>query len=539
MKLSQADIRDFKEGVPVETLPKTFRDAIQFASKLETVGYIWIDSLCILQDEKDDWLSQSAQMDKVYGESFLNISSTAAKNDDEGLFFERNHELLWGDEINLDVSGIPGLMPDTPGDRKPWVDQPDLRRCIILDVSFWDDLVNDAPVNKRGWVLQERVMAPRVLHFCKDQIAWECLEHNRAESLPLEVPTFQLRSDEIVNGRRLRSLGERSARELRLSRLHGGFDPEHHLEPQIYIFELWKQIVEVYSRMELTDKMDKIVALSGIARQIAIQIGTPENPTTYVAGLWRLHLESQLLWKVETVFEQQTRTFKHPSTRPCEQQSRAPSFSWASVDTHMGNGVVYGEVTDRGLKIEIVRVEVEAESSERPYGLIKEGGSIWIWGVLRPVRLFLFTSYEHGMSAKKCVNELKPNIAPACTAHVGWKLKGIGKGDLEAEEHANVSLDCFSQDRHQVLDSGRMFCMPAAIGDRINGEEYLICLLLQEMTGRKGTFRRIGLTKLSPWGDKLAYRQMLDLFPGIDEYMPCLEYSETRKAEGRHLIRLV
>ncbi len=487
--LSKSEIERFKAGLPLETLPKTFQDAIQFASRLEAVGYIWIDALCILQgqDETDDWLSQSVQMDKVYGESYLNISATAAENDDQGLFFGRSHELLWGDEINLDIGGIPGVIPDSVGSRKPWTDQADLRRCVILDASFWDDLVNDAPVNKRGWVLQERVMAPRVLHFCKDQIAWECFEHNRAESLPLEIPTYQLRFDEIVDGRRLKGLGEMSGRQLRQSRLHGGVDPDRHLQPQIYAFELWKQIVEVYSMTKVTEDVDKIVALSGIVHRIATQIG-PDEPAEYVAGLWKQYLESQLLWRVETVFDHQSRTFHHPSTRPKPECYRAPSFSWASVDTHEGKGVVYGEVTDQGLKIEIFEVKIEAQSSERLYGLVKKGGSIVLWGVLRRIKLFLFASYEYGTGKDGRANIEDEGATRACKGHVGWRLQETGHDELEAEEHANVYLDCFSQDRDRVLGSGRTYCLPVAIGDRINGEEYLICLLLEDM-GAEGENR--------------------------------------------------
>jgi hypothetical protein len=56
-----------------------------------------------------------------------------------------------------------------------------LRRCTVFDVSFWTDHVDNAPVNSCAWVLQERILAPRVLHFCYDQVAWECGEFDAAE----------------------------------------------------------------------------------------------------------------------------------------------------------------------------------------------------------------------------------------------------------------------------------------------------------------------------------------------------------------------
>ncbi|KAH0547597.1 hypothetical protein FGG08_000322 [Glutinoglossum americanum] len=80
----------------------------QFACRLEEVGYLWADALCILQDfgEQNDWLSQSAEMDQVYGESYLNISATIVKNDYDGLYFRRDSDCLWEDEIRLDIAGI-------------------------------------------------------------------------------------------------------------------------------------------------------------------------------------------------------------------------------------------------------------------------------------------------------------------------------------------------------------------------------------------------------------------------------------------------
>jgi hypothetical protein len=65
MKLTNESIRDFRQGISVETLPKTFQDAIKFARELE-VRWLWIDALCIIQYDKDDWQEQSKQMHDVY-----------------------------------------------------------------------------------------------------------------------------------------------------------------------------------------------------------------------------------------------------------------------------------------------------------------------------------------------------------------------------------------------------------------------------------------------------------------------------------------
>lgn len=338
-KLDSKNIDEYKKkGIKLSELPKTFRDAIEFASRLPRVGFIWIDSLCIKQgpQEMDDWLIQSACMDQVYSESFLNISATASSNSNEGLFFTRQPELLLEDEVILNIDGIPGVnkeerlvkrahnlsTPKSQPSRFRWLQDfvaylfkllrpfrtfprsvdgldleippsmrrrlhsrdrlrsddvisirdvspprvrnetsersnfKNLRRCILLDVSHWTENVDNAPVNRRGWVLQERLMAPRVLHFCKDQIAWECSEFDASEGQPQGIPNLQLTSDGIVGESRLKGLdvtidGKR-LRQIRLETLGGLNDPDKNLRPQIYALELWRRIVEVYSKTSIS-----------------------------------------------------------------------------------------------------------------------------------------------------------------------------------------------------------------------------------------------------------------------------------------------
>ncbi|PMD54734.1 uncharacterized protein K444DRAFT_513189, partial [Hyaloscypha bicolor E] len=75
--LTNSNIVTFQEGLEIRKLPKTFRDAIYVAQRL-TVQYIWIDSLCIVQDSEDDRKRESALMMSVFAEAFCNIAATAA-----------------------------------------------------------------------------------------------------------------------------------------------------------------------------------------------------------------------------------------------------------------------------------------------------------------------------------------------------------------------------------------------------------------------------------------------------------------------------
>jgi hypothetical protein len=517
LRLDSKNITDFKNGIRLKDLPRTFREAVEYAARLPRVGYIWIDSLCIKQgpEEVEDWLKQSATMDRVYVEGFLNISATAATNSDGGLFFPREPELLLEDEITLNVDGMPGANTDMA---KPQgkTHRNNLQRCIILDASFWSNLVEKAPVNTRGWVLQERILAPRVLHFCHNQVAWECSEFDAAEGQPYGVPNFQLTSDGVVEESRLKALDpEADGKRLRRIRLQGLDDPDVHLQPKIYALELWRRIVEVYSQTAITNPGDKLIALSGMARSIAPKIGTSENPAKYVAGLWNVHLASQLLWKIESVFRKSDSVFEHLSTAP--QTYRAPSFSWASIDVQRGHGITYAEVTDRDLLIEVDEISITPTSDTNVYGMVSSG-HLFIFGKLR----------------KAC-------LSPKPKGRYAWTL--LDREVLDVEEHSNVYLDCSARDGESILgpDAG-VYVVPAAFGDRTVPQEskYMTCLILQLIQGHENgpNFRRIGLTKLSPWADVKAFSSehgILEVY-GSDVNMPHQGYDGTT---GMHRIRVV
>lgn len=271
-----------------------------------------------------DWLHESSSMHKVYSHSFCNLSATAAQYSMGGLFFDRLVNPLWVSEVNLCTEGIPGSSKDKL-----------VQTCAIIDPLFWEHHVDNAVLNSRGWSLQERLMAPRVLHFCKYQIAWECQEEDAAECYPDGLPSLKLsettrgevvlrsrlkRLDPIVDGKALRTIRFKT-------------EPLLHLVPDMNSFELWKRVVEVYSKARLTNPEDKLIALSGIAKLMADKIGSQ-----YVAGKWEKNLASQLIWRVEPSFADGK--FSWLSTRP--PNYRAPSFSWASVDSE--TGITYGEI---------------------------------------------------------------------------------------------------------------------------------------------------------------------------------------------------
>lgn len=159
-KLSVDDKRKFcttnenlearKEQIDWCDLPKTHQDAVKISRELG-IAYLWIDSHCIIQFDNGDWEREAKRMEDVYSSAYCVLAATSATNIWAG-FLEQNAETEY----------IYAR------------DRSDQRFYISTDVGDFDRHVEKAPLNNRAWVLQERVLARRTLHFAADHTYWEC-----------------------------------------------------------------------------------------------------------------------------------------------------------------------------------------------------------------------------------------------------------------------------------------------------------------------------------------------------------------------------
>lgn len=134
---------------------QTFMDAIRVTRRLK-LQYLWIDSLCIIQDSNTDWLHESSLMSNIYKYSFCNIAASAAADDHGGLFFDRDPFLALPTRVNLNNIRISS--PDV----SPVFDQSEGRgqnsRDGLYDLywdDYWMDDIYKSPLSHRAWVLQE------------------------------------------------------------------------------------------------------------------------------------------------------------------------------------------------------------------------------------------------------------------------------------------------------------------------------------------------------------------------------------------------
>ena len=293
LRLTTSTRDRLQKGFTLAELPPTFQDAIMVTRALG-INFLWIDALCIIQDSIVDWQHEATLMSQVYSNSICNVSALDAHDSIGGLFFDRK------------TSNIPYCTFTTSGKFKR-------KRLYEFAYSdFWSDSVQHAPLTRRAWVLQERLLAPRVLHFGKRQLLWECNELRACEVYPRGIP-----ADDYVS--RHDSNSDKFLKESFTTILQGGLD---NALTSSQMHGAWNDLVQHYTKCNLTMSKDKLVAISGIVKRLQ-----PLFKTDYLAGLWRDDLLEQLLWQVETYDD--GKRFLAGEKRP---EYRAPSWSWASID---------------------------------------------------------------------------------------------------------------------------------------------------------------------------------------------------------------
>jgi hypothetical protein len=346
MQLTVENEHALKAGFEIRDLPKTFRQAIQFTRAL-SVKYLWIDSLCILQDSVDDWRHQSALMGDIYKHCFCNIAATSSFNSDGGIFLEREPYLLKPLHLGLKWKSHQD-MPAYQGRYHMW------------DSGLWETCVRQSPLNRRGWVLQERLLAPRIVHFSK-YIFWECGSMTACEIMPTGKPVPASERDETFYTGLIHIIEELSlTNDSPIEKVQALIESAHNF---------WWSLVEKHSTCELTKDTDILVVISGIASIMETAL-----KDQYVAGLWKSTLLEDLLWKA---------TFS--SARMPPSQFRAPSWSWASVKGRIDPGPFNspwgGTYEDPHVYLaEIMNVQIVSTGAERN-GQI-ESGFLSILGLL-------------------------------------------------------------------------------------------------------------------------------------------------------------
>ncbi|KAF4921912.1 hypothetical protein CGCVW01_v005646 [Colletotrichum viniferum] len=289
LMLRRKNIKELVGGVALKTLPRTFQDALKLAASLG-IYYLWIDSLCIIQDSKEDWETEAARMASVYLGARVTISATAADDSSTGT--------------------MPDSMLRHPTYIKPtwegFEDMPKLQRPFrIIDNTSFSRHVLLRTIFTRGWVYQERLLSPKIIHCADDQLWWFSISDAKGHVF-----------NETCKGNNFDIL--------RIPGLLQSFSPSelYSITPNsqaLHSRHVWWSLVEDYMTRQFTFDSDRLVAIGGVTSVYQRLSGLRED--AYLAGLWRHTLIEDLLWT----------TLEGRRSSP-PQGYRAPSWSWASME---------------------------------------------------------------------------------------------------------------------------------------------------------------------------------------------------------------
>jgi hypothetical protein len=262
--------QDHTDGIVFSRLPQTIQDAAVAAVKLG-IRYLWVDCLCIIQDDLEDVTREIALMAQTFENAFVTISAASAASVHEGFLYRRNRSQDTLLELPFETS------------------EPTPARILVERIDQAQDPATD-PINLRAWTLQEHILATRMLVYSTERLWWTCQEseasHAREQddNKDIQFVPSQRKSD-----------------------------------PERYTLRYWRSIVRDYSRRFLTYSNDKLPAIAGIAARY-----NQVFEGKYLAGLWESSLLSELMWCSD----------RSDITRPLVQRAPSWSWASVDGEVH-------------------------------------------------------------------------------------------------------------------------------------------------------------------------------------------------------------
>jgi hypothetical protein len=327
------------QGLKFSSLSQTIQDAILVVSRLGE-QYLWVDALCIVQDDPQDKMLEITKMDQYYKNAHITIIAGNAKAADDGFLHPRNPF--------IPSCTIPYLAPDgRQGSLK-------VSHRVVRDHSQRESslgqphesrpsLIKD-PISRRAWTFQESILSPRKLFFGLRHIEWHCRH------------TFKSFSND-----------EQRVKDSEV--LVGGPEPDFDFftarpayNPQA-IYKTWNDAVRDYTSRSMSVSNDKLPAISAIARELQRCSGD-----RYLAGLWESSLLAELTWRPDRPLGSQDRRAGEADISPAPSY-RAPSWSWASFDGRVCPCSLANRATHECAKV--INAKIELASTQAPFGEVK------------------------------------------------------------------------------------------------------------------------------------------------------------------------
>ncbi|KAK7423846.1 hypothetical protein QQZ08_008890 [Neonectria magnoliae] len=364
-----------KNGIAFAELPATFKDAVKVTRELD-IRYLWIDSICIIQGNDGDFKEEAKHMETVFSSAYCVIAASRAKGTSAGFLNKRPDRKVVKFEKML---GNPFYV------------------CEDID-DFQKDVI-DGPLNKRGWVLQERALARRTIYFAERQTYWECGNGVRCETLTK------------MTNNKAAFLGDPDFPRVATNSTKGG---------QIRLYEsLYKQ----YSTLQFTKAYDRPIAIAGLEQRLIRAFGEQGG-----YGIFERYFGRSLLWQRDTGMDQKPmKEIEFPSQR----QYRMPSWSWMAYE----GGITFMDLPFSGVQWE------DEDQIRSPWTANDTSSSSWHTGD-SDTRIYLAgraRDFDVALADKEIVYDKL--VAPA-----GRAMKCVVIGSQKSEVAPNVATR-----KHYVL----------------------------------------------------------------------------------------
>lgn len=343
-KTTTRNIATYHHGIDASILPQTINDAIRTTRALG-IRYLWTDTLCIIQDSRDDKGREIGEMDRIYNDAYVTIVAASARKVSEGFLQDRAPP----SDAFLHVR-CPGTAT--------------LGKVYLLDGmqnlssgSAWAKPVIDT----RAWCFQEWLLSRRALVFSAQTVEYHC--HAYSASLGNAIFRSTLFNRSRLPGA-LFGIPDADPPSLTADPYSNDPDTADSLD------WAWRGTVQDYTERAMTDPGDKLLAIAGVAKQFrGLYSGS-----RYLAGMWEESLIVDLTWEVTVGFDPSgptAATSADDGLRPRPAVYRAPSWSWAAVD-----GAIWWTWSSEQKMVpicEAVRCEITLENEALPFGAVTAG----------------------------------------------------------------------------------------------------------------------------------------------------------------------